>query len=244
MALDRLGPLDVRWKLGPAGGTGPAPVVVLLHGYGAPGDDLLGLEQGLDVPAGTRFVYPVAPLKLDTEAMGFPAGMGESRAWWEMDLYELQQRLAQGDTTPLTGPAPQQLLDACAAVEAMLHELSARADVDSERIVLGGFSQGAIVSLHTALNDPELLAGVVLLSAAPVDQARIRAHAHGLVDLAVLQSHGTEDPLLPFALAQSLRGELVEAGVAHTWVPFDGGHGIGRPVTAALAEFLRDLLEA
>jgi phospholipase/carboxylesterase len=216
---------------------------VLLHGYGAPADDLLGVEQGLKVPPGTRFVYPAALLELDTVALGFPPGMGESRAWWPLDMYQLQTRLQSGDSTVLTGAAPSGLDAACRAVESLLDELCTRADVDPERIVLGGFSQGAIVSLHVALRNPDRLAGLVLLSCAPVDLAAIDANAHRLVDLAVLQSHGRQDPVLPYALAELLKGRLEQAGTVLTWVPFDGGHGISQTVSRALGEFLEEALE-
>jgi len=42
----------------------------------------------------------------------------------------------------------------------------------------------------------------------------------------VLQSHGREDPLLPFANAEALRDLLVEAGAKVDFLPFSGGHAI------------------
>ena len=73
-----------------AGGTnreggGQGPVVVLLHGFGAPGDDLASLWRVLRAPTGTRFVFPEAPLSL--EAMGMPG----ARAWWMIDMMRLQR---------------------------------------------------------------------------------------------------------------------------------------------------------
>jgi predicted esterase len=52
---------------------------VLLHGFGAPGDDLLPLAEALDLPV--RFVFPAAPLEL-----GMGGFYGDSRAWWMLDL--------------------------------------------------------------------------------------------------------------------------------------------------------------
>jgi phospholipase/carboxylesterase len=60
-------------------GGGDGPLVVLLHGFGAPGDDLVGLWRQLQVPRETRFVFPEATLALDA------ALFGTGRAWWMID---------------------------------------------------------------------------------------------------------------------------------------------------------------
>src|SRR5262245_45871791 len=70
-----------------AGGTdreggGEGPLVVLLHGFGAPGDDLVPLFRQLDVPRSVRFAFPEAPIDLG-ELVG-PAYAG-GRAWWMID---------------------------------------------------------------------------------------------------------------------------------------------------------------
>ena len=56
-------------------GSGDGPLVILLHGFGAPGDDLVALWRYLKVPDDVRFMFTAAPLELDM-------GLGSSRAWW------------------------------------------------------------------------------------------------------------------------------------------------------------------
>ena len=51
-------------------GGGDGPVVVLLHGFGAPGAALVPLAGALPVPDGTRFVFPAAPLSLAPSFFG------------------------------------------------------------------------------------------------------------------------------------------------------------------------------
>ena len=63
------------------GGTGP--LVMLLHGFGAPGDDLVDLWRMLDVPNEIRFLFPAAPLTLNL-------GFGDSRAWWMLDMERIR----------------------------------------------------------------------------------------------------------------------------------------------------------
>jgi len=84
MKVEQLGGLKVRLTGGTDGrGGGAGPVVVLLHGWGAPGDDLVPLGSEIDAPPGARFVFPEAPLPLQM-------GIGDSRAWWMLDIERRQ----------------------------------------------------------------------------------------------------------------------------------------------------------
>src|SRR5438552_18316161 len=81
MRSENLGGLDAVITGGSDGnGGGDGPVIVLLHGFGAPGDDLVPLAEvfahGLP---GVRWVFPAAPLEL-------PMGFGDARAWWMIDM--------------------------------------------------------------------------------------------------------------------------------------------------------------
>ena len=63
--------LEVRAAGGDDGdGGGDGAAVVLLHGFGAPGDDLVSLAGQLDVPPGTRFFFPEGPISLVDAAPG------------------------------------------------------------------------------------------------------------------------------------------------------------------------------
>ncbi|MEO1335555.1 MAG: hypothetical protein AAFV29_07910, partial [Myxococcota bacterium] len=65
MQTVQMGSLTVRIVGGTDGqGGGDGPMVVLMHGFGAPGTDLVGLAQVMKAPTGTRFVFPEAPLRL------------------------------------------------------------------------------------------------------------------------------------------------------------------------------------
>ena len=72
----------------------PRLTVVLLHGFGAPGDDLVALGQYIAAPV--RFVFPEAPIEL--------GGLyGDSRAWWRLDLARLEEDLRTGKIHVLDG---------------------------------------------------------------------------------------------------------------------------------------------
>lgn len=209
---------------------GPADAlttVVLLHGFGAPGDDLVALARYLDVPR-TRFVFPEAPIEL--------GGLyGDARAWWRLDLARLEEELRRGTARDRRDEVPDGLVEARAHLEALLAALA----VPAGQLVLGGFSQGAMLALDVALHQATPPAGLVLMSGTLLAQAVWGPRMPTLAGVPVLLSHGRSDGLLPFAIAEALREQLTAAGAAVTWVPFAGGHEIPPPVLTAFAGLLR-----
>lgn len=218
-----------------ARGGGDGPAVVLMHGFGAPGDDLVPLAAEIAAPSGTRFVFPEAPLLLPYELGG-----GVGRAWWMIDVMALQLALLSGNARDLTRDVPAGLAEANASIRALLTELEGALGVERERLVLGGFSQGAMLALDVALRSEEPLAGLVLMSGTYLAEPEWTPLMPRRAGLAVLESHGRDDPLLAFFLADKLRRALAAAGLDVTFVPFDGGHGIAPSVLEALGHFLHE----
>src|SRR4051812_26121567 len=89
------------------------PVVVLLHGFGASGTDLVSLWRVLDVPRHTRFVFPEAPIPLEM-------GLGDSRAWWMIDLARIERAQHGDPVEALASEHPEALPEARRLVCAML----------------------------------------------------------------------------------------------------------------------------
>lgn len=225
MRVESIAGLTCRFVGGVDGdGGGDGPVVVLLHGFGAPGDDLVALWKFLaaDRPE-LRFVFPAAPLEL-------PMFFGESRAWWMIDTERLERELAGGVERDLSAETPDGLAEARGLIDSVLATLVVDHGASPERLVLGGFSQGAMLSTEVTLRASVDYAGLVIWSGtylcadqwAPLIDARA---------VPVFQSHGRGDALLPFAQAERLRDRFAAAGADHDWVAFDGGHEI--PMAAA-----------
>lgn len=204
--------------------------VVLLHGFGAPGDDLVGLAPYLHAPR-TRFVFPAAPLEL--------GGLyGDSRAWWLLDLARLEASLATGSIHTWIAEIPDGLENARVQVGRFLDQLQARFSISDDQLVLGGFSQGAMLSLDTALHREAPLAGLVLLSGTLTAEAIWQPRLPKLAGVPILQSHGRHDMLLPYAIAEVLRDRLIAAGAKVEFHSFLGGHEIPPPVLSAVTKFL------
>lgn len=234
MKIEQLGGLRVRLTGGTDGrGGGDGPVVVLLHGWGAPGDDLVPLGSEIDAPPGTRYVFPEAPLSLQ---MGF----GESRGWWMLDIEKRQREIAAGRARNLSREVPTGLAESRAKVIALLDELERR--LGAKQIVLGGFSQGAMLACDVALHTGKPLAALVMLSGTLLAADEWTSLMPKRKGLRVFQSHGSIDQLLPSFMAEQLRDLLIQAGLSVEWVGFRGGHEIPGVVLGKLGGFLRVVL--
>ncbi|MEZ4365761.1 MAG: hypothetical protein R2939_05675 [Kofleriaceae bacterium] len=231
----RLGTLDT-WVLRPDGWTPADGVCVLLHGFGAPGDDLVALAEYVDAPARMAWAFPAALLEL-------PGIYGEARAWWMIDLARFERAAAQGTLGDLIRDEPEGLAAARAAVLGMLDAVRTDLGVADDRVVLGGFSQGAMLSLDVILRSDRAFAAAILMSGSHLAADAWAPRLAGRAGLRVLISHGRQDPLLPFPISEGLVDRLVSAGLDVTWLPFDGAHSIPPQVLAAAGRLLGAALD-
>ena len=208
------------------GGTGP--VVVLLHGYGAPGTDLVPLWRELAVPKEVRFVFPEAPLELDFGG----------RAWWPIDMARLQDRFSANAVDRLTAEVPDGIDAAREAMLELLEALPAQLGAAPESTVIGGFSQGAMLATDIVLRSERPFGGLVAMSGTIVSRAEWLPLMSARRGLPVVQSHGRGDPVLPFAVAEQLRDALTAAGLLVEFIPFNGGHGIPGSVLEGLSKLV------
>jgi len=124
----------------------------------------------------------------------------------------------------------------------LVEKLSLQTQLPVGRVVLGGFSQGAMLATDVALRLEEAPAGLVILSGTLLnegDWARRAPMRHGL---RVLQAHGRQDPLLPFSGAEALRDLLVLSGLMVDFVGLEAGHTITLDGVRRLAAFLATAL--
>jgi phospholipase/carboxylesterase len=182
---------------------GPAThLVVLLHGYGADGNDLIGLaEHWREFLPGAAFVAPNAPDRVPGAPSGFQ--------WFpisRIDPHEMQNGV--------TAAAP--------GIEAFLDAELARLGLPPERLVLAGFSQGTMLALHVGMRravPPAAIIGFSGLLAAPPPADGPRPP--------VLLTHGEADTVIPASAMFAAATTLGAAGVPLQWHLTRGlGHGI------------------
>lgn len=214
---------------GKGGGSGPA--VILLHGFGAPGYDLVPLADVLNVPAGTRFFFPEGPLSLSF-------GPRDARAWWLIDMSRIEQDRAAGRTRDLSNEIPKGLGPAREQMLTFLQEIEQKFGIDPHKTVLGGFSQGAMLSCDLMLRSTHAYTGLIQLSGTLLAKQEWLPLLQKRKTVPVFQSHGMQDEILPYAGAEGLRDTLTQAGLSVEWHSFRGGHEIPRPVLQRLGPFI------
>lgn len=186
-------------------------LVVLLHGYGADGNDLIGLAPHWQkLLPGAAFVAPNAPDRVPG-AQGFQ--------WFpilRLDPHEARNGVA------LAAPRIGEFLEA---------EL-ARLALPGERLILAGFSQGAMLALHLGLRRPS--AAIVGFSGLLADAPP----AEGLKP-PVLLTHGGADTVIPAGAMFAAATSLGKAGVGIQWhLTPEMGHGIDEKGLSLAGNFL------
>lgn len=201
-------------------GKQPRHSVIWLHGLGADGHDFEPIVPELTLAGWPplRFVFPHAPVRPIT----LNAGM-RMRGWYDVQGLEL---MAIEDEAGI--------LASVAEVERLIARERQRG-VDSQRILLAGFSQGGAVALAAGLTHAERLAGIVALSTYLPIAARIEAQRAPIQGgLPVFIGHGAVDPIVPQMLGLAARQRLQAWGHPVEW------HSYGMPHSVC-AEEIRDL---
>jgi phospholipase/carboxylesterase len=205
---------------------------ILLHGYGGSPNEWVPLTERIRVAKNMRFVFPQAP---ETAAPDGPAG---GRAWWPLDLTSLNR----GEPLPdLSGLRPEGIELSNQKIRALLRDLETRLGSSDDPPILGGFSQGAMISADVAFTTDEPLKALVILSGTFVDEAGWTKGMAKRKGLPVFISHGGKDDILQYDIALRLRDAMNRAGLQVSWVPFAGGHEVPTEVVTALNRFLQDL---
>jgi phospholipase/carboxylesterase len=200
---------------------GPATgLVIFLHGYGSNGNDLIQLgRQFQQALPGVAFVAPHGHLSL---------GRTDQRAWFAL-------------STPMT--ESQRWAGAVAAepvINAFIDAERSRLGIAIAQVVLVGFSQGTIMSLHVALRREEPIGAIVGFSgmlAGPEYLDEIVSRPP------VTLIHGDRDPVIPIDAMRASAAALTEAGVPVDTVVSRGvGHSIDMQGMYAALETIQRVL--
>jgi len=204
----------------PKSGTSADSLVVLLHGIGASGDDLIGLADAwADALPHTAFHSPNAPHHFDDAPFGYQ--------WYSRRTDQLR---AQG------------LHEVEGTVNAYVDDLLAQHELTPVRCVLVGFSQGSIVSLHVAPRRKTALGGVVSFSGRMVTADTLREELANRTPICLI--HGAEDPVLPSEGSVEGAAVLAELGVPHELHVLPGlRHAIDERGLEKATQFIHRVLE-
>lgn len=223
----------------------PERLVVLCHGYGASGEDLVPCAGEIlsclpheDRPR-IQFVFPAAPLVL-AEMYGM-----DSRAWWPIDMEALERAMQSGTYREMRTNDDPVMDMAREKLEACIQQILQDQDLSWSDCILGGFSQGSMVTTDLTLNLKQRPAGLIAWSGTVIREPKWLAAIHERpLRLPVVQSHGRQDPILPFAGAEALRDLLTQGRADVQFLPFDGPHTISPEAITSAAKMIKQVLDA
>ena len=210
--------------------TGPSPgwSIIWLHGLGSDGHDFGPVVPELvrtGWPA-LRFVFPHAPVRPITVNNGVPM-----RGWYDIVGLDFRSR------ADMEGVQASVL-----EVDELIAREVARG-VPEAHIFLAGFSQGGAVVLSALLARTAPLAGVIALSTYLPDAERT-ARVDGGVQAPVFMAHGTQDPVVPHAVAVFSHEILTGLGLSVQWQDYPMGHQVCAEEITALGDWLQSRLLA
>jgi phospholipase/carboxylesterase len=204
----------------PASGGKPSRLVILLHGLGADGNDLIGLAPyWARLLPDAEFLSPNAPFPCDMAPYGYQ---------W----FSSQDRSPEAVLGGVRAAAP--------ILDAFIDEALRERGLGSSELALVGFSQGTMMSLYVGLRRPDPVAGIVGFSGRLLAPELLATELRSRPP--VLLVHGTEDPLVPYSSLIAAEAALKEAGVpVETMTSVGIGHSIDDQGLRRGGLFLRDV---
>lgn len=204
----------------PRSGQPAQGLVVLLHGWGANFQDLVGLAPYFNLP-NHQFVFPDAP---------FPHPYNPTGRMW----YGFPNDFCFASTPGFN--QNRELQTSRKQLTELLQSLHTSTGIPPSRTILGGFSQGGAMTLDVGLDLP--LAGLMVLSGylhAPLQPQQTSLPP-------VLMMHGTQDSVVPITSARQARDSLHHLGATLQYQEFEMGHEIQPLVFAQIQTFVKEIL--
>jgi len=224
MKIEKIGTLDCVTLRN----FGAETAVIMLHGYGANMHDLAPLSE---VWASKNFdwYFPNAPLNL-------PMGFFDGRAWFSIDVEELERAMREGTSRDLSSKIPPEFASTMDLLKAFVRELQSR----YKTLLIGGFSQGAMCASHLAVDESLGIKGLIILSGSllasslfPKSEAKIP----------FIQTHGEYDQILSVDGAKNLYQKLLSLGLEGEFITFRGGHEIPPQIINKVRDFLNQFTD-
>ncbi|MEQ1665000.1 MAG: esterase [Bdellovibrionales bacterium] len=206
--------------------------IVLFHGYGADASDLIPLSDMLGLGEGVTWVFPEGPM----EVIIAPGSHG--KAWFQIDVSRLEKSMLSGEPVDMSQTTPSGIERARKNATLMYDEVLKK----HSRIILGGFSQGAMLATDLSLNHKVKPEALLVMSGTLICSDRWRSELKSCEGLDFIQSHGKNDVILGYEYAENLYQFLTDGGMNGEFIGFSGGHEIPNKVIQSISQFLKHKL--
>lgn len=205
--------------------------VMMLHGFGADMNDLAPLHSYIDPDGQFNWIFPNGLLEV-------PIGPHSSgRAWFPIRMSDIEAAAMRGEVVDFAESCPEGMINAENRVSSLIEKLR----IAPKDLILGGFSQGAMMTCQIALSMNDDIAGMILFSGNCLNFRFWQERAPLHKSIPFIQSHGQEDPILGFKHAERLYRMLSDSGLRGKFIPFKGFHEIPLPVIRETTSFLKSL---
>ena len=198
-------------------------VIIWLHGLGASGDDFVPMTEHLQFPdANIRFLFPNAPKLPVTinQGMVMPA-------WYDITDISIDRTIDSA-----------QLRASAAEIHAIIDE-QIKQGIDSQRIIIAGFSQGGAVGYEAALTYPKMLGGLMAHSTYFATANDIQL-SEANNQLPLLIQHGTQDPVVPESLGRKAQEDLTSRHYPVTYQTYPMPHSLCLEQVQAMKKWLAE----
>lgn len=212
----------------PSQGQSARASVIWLHGLGADGHDFEPIvpELRLAPALGIRFVFPHAPQRPVT----INAGM-TMRAWYDVR------------SPDLTALEDAESINASSAILHDYIDAEIARGINSNRIIVAGFSQGGAIALHAGLRYGQPLGGILALSCyLPLPETLANEANPAQKSTPILQLHGSSDPVIPVTKGETTRDLLIQSGYAVEWHSYPMPHSVCIEEIAVISNWLQTQL--
>ncbi|MGE4062981.1 MAG: alpha/beta hydrolase [Rhodospirillaceae bacterium] len=219
--------------LAPASGKAPTAAVVLVHGYGASGDDLIGLAPFFaNALPHAIFYSPNAPDPWE-------GGMSGGRQWYSLAGFDptaiQRDPLRMGETFRAMN---ERVVKAAVRLDLFLDQIIAAHEIAADRVALLGFSQGTIMSLHVGLRRTPQIGAILGFSGALSAADKLPSEIKSKPPVALV--HGAADPVIPARATMETEKVLKSLGVpCQSLIIPNLQHGIDNAGAQFGAQFLK-----
>ena len=203
--------------------------IVLFHGYGASMYDLYGIGNYLNTQNPSNWYFPNGHLDL---SMGM--GMMMARAWFPIDAQALEKAMQSGTFRDFENISSPEFHEAVKKCQTFIESLQAK----YKKVIVGGFSQGSMITTHAVSQLDKSIAGLLCLSGTLIDKNNLISNLEKSQSFPFFQSHGKNDPILDYNAAKNLFELLKLSGNQGEFISFDGAHEIPVEVLEKLTVFI------